>query len=266
MPRRSQDQGGPQFDLFDLPDPIQVAETGLIAAPVAPADMSDDRLLASFPRATLADVEAFGDEIRRRRAKGWQAPALALWERFRGFGATRPLREQLVVLTLAASMGDRRFLQDLLARGPVNACLEPNLLLAAAACGLALPSPIVSGGLTHGNPHVRRAAAQLAMRSNVAVELLVHCLRDPARPVRREAAIALADAGETIATASLLMEMRIQPSRAGLQALGFVANEDAVIGLGQIARLHPDWCLTVIEVLETLDHPKAARVVAGLMA
>jgi hypothetical protein len=266
MPRRSRDKGDQQPDLFDLADTLPLAAPDLNATPLDPASMSDDQLLANFARANLADVEAFGNEVRLRRPSGWQAAALALWERFRGFGATRPMREQLVVLALAESIGDRGFLQDVLARGPMNTCLEPQLLLAAAACGLALPTPIVAGGLTHLNPDIRRASAQLAIRSNVAVEMLVHALRDPARPVRREAAIALADAGEASATASLLLEMRLDPSRAGLEALGFVANEDAVIGLGQIARLHPNWCSTIIEVLETLDHPKAARVVAGLLA
>jgi hypothetical protein len=266
MPRSSRDKSDQQPDLFDLADPIPLAAPALNVTPVDPASMSDDQLLRYFARANLADVEALGNEVQLRQPSGWQAAALALWERFRGFGATRPMREQLVVLALAESIGDRAFLRDLLARGPMNICLEPQLLLAAAACGLALPAPIVAGGLTHLNPDIRRASAQLAIRSNVTVEMLVHALRDPARPVRREAAIALADAGEASATASLLLEMRLDPSRAGLEALGFLGTEDAVIGLGQIARLHPSWCTIIIEVLETLDHPKAPGIVAGLLA
>ena len=112
---------------------------------------------------------------------------------------------------------------------------------------------------------VRCDAVRIAMASNVPTEVLLPYLKDQVGLVRREAAIALAEAGEPVAIPSLLQEMRMRPSRAGLEALVFFVDEDVAIALGQIARQHPDWCSVVLEVLEMIDHPMAQRVAAGLM-
>ena len=56
-----------------------------------------------------------------------------------------------------------------------------------------------------------------------------------------------------------------QPDQEGLEALAFVANEDVVIRLGQIARQHPDWTPTILGVLEAIGGPVATKVAAGLM-
>lgn len=227
-------------------------------------DLTDAQLLERFPYASVGEVNALGEEVRLRRPTGWQTAALKLWDRFRGFGQDQPMAEQQVVLSLVQSVDDQGFVRDLLARGPLSECIEPDLLRAAAACRVALPTSIVERGLAARVVDMRRIAVQLAIASGVPSETLLPYLSDPARIVRREAAIALADAGERVAIPSLLLEMRIQPSRAGLEALGFVADEDIVIALGQIARQHPDWCPVVLEVLEMIDHPKAERVAAGL--
>jgi hypothetical protein len=47
--------------------------------------------------------------------------------------------------------------------------------------------------------------------------------------------------------------------------LGFIANEDVVIRLGQIARLHPDWVPTVIGILEDIGGATARKIAAGLI-
>jgi len=132
-------------------------------------------------------------------------------------------------------------------------------------CRVPLPTTIVVRGLAHRIADVRCDAVQIALASNVPTEMLLPYLKDQIGFVRREAAIALAGAGEAVAKPSLLQEMRMRPSRAGLEALGCFENEDVVIALGQIARQHPDWSSVVLEVLEMIDHPMAQRVAAGLM-
>ena len=69
---------------------------------------------------------------------------------------------------------------------------------------------------------VRCDAVRIAMASNVPTEVLLPYLKDQVGLVRREAAIALAEAGEPVAIPSLLQEMRMRPSRAGLEALVFL--------------------------------------------
>ncbi|MDP3961880.1 MAG: hypothetical protein Q8Q26_17765 [Pseudorhodobacter sp.] len=226
--------------------------------------MSDLELLAGFVGATMADVSAIGEEILRRRTEGWSQAALGLWDRFLGFGTAKPMLEQVVVLNLVQHTAAAAVLRDLLRRGQIAECLDPYLLLAAAACRIALPTTTVLRGLSHRHSDVRRAAVQVAIPSDVSIEHLHPYLADPAREVRRATATALAEAGETLARDSLLFEMRVQPDRAGLEALSFVADEDVVIRLGQIARQHPAWCRIIIEVLQTIDHPRAERVAASL--
>jgi hypothetical protein len=263
--RRAENHGDRQLDLFDPSPPCWGEASAAPSESMMPTDMTDAQLLERFSNASVGNVRAFGEELRLRRPAGWQDAAIKLWDRFRGFGHTQPMVEQQVVLSLAKSVDDHRFVRDLLAAGPIGECIEPDLLRAAAVCRVALPKSIVERGLAARVTDVRRAAVQLAIASDVPSETLLPYLSDPARIVRREAAIALANAGQRVAISSLLLEMRIQPSRAGLEALGFVADEDIMIGLGQIARQHPDWCPIVLEVLESIGHPTAEIVAAGLV-
>jgi len=264
MPKSGRDRDERQLNLFDGP----VARPD--ASPVAPVPsidptwLSDAELLAGFASTTMAEVAALGEEILRRRPEGWTQAALALWDRFLGFGETKPMLEQVVVLDLVQRTAEAALLRGLLHRGPMAECLDAHVLLAAATCRVALPADVVLRGLSHGRVGVRSAAVQLAIRSSVSTEQLHPYLADSAREVRRATATALAEAGETLARDPLLFEMRVQPDRAGLEALSFVADEDVVIRLGQIARQHPAWCRIVIEVLQTIDHPRAEGVATSL--
>jgi len=268
MPRSDREPEGRQLDLFDGPASCpQMPAAAPVAAPIPPSDiasLSDLELLAGFADATMADVSAIGEEILRRRTEGWSQAALGLWDRFLGFGTAKPMLEQVVVLNLVQHTAAAAVLRDLLRRGQIAECLDSYLLLAAAACRIALPTTTVLRGLSHRQSDVRRAAVQVAISSDVSIEHLHPYLADPAREVRRATATTLAEAGETVARDPLLFEMRVQPDRAGLEALSFVADEDVVIRLGQIARQHPAWCGIIIEVLQTIDHPRAERVAASL--
>jgi len=263
--RRPEDISNRQLELFDLSRPSWGSSSAAHFAPINPKDMTDEQLLERFVHASVGNVKTLGDELRQRRPTGWQDAAVKLWDRFRGFGHGQPMLEQQVVLSLADGPARHAFVRSLLARGLVSECLEPDLLRAAAACRVPLPTTIVVRGLAHRIADVRCDAVQIALASNVPTEMLLPYLKDQIGFVRREAAIALAGAGEAVAKPSLLQEMRMRPSRAGLEALGCFENEDVVIALGQIARQHPDWSSVVLEVLEMIDHPMAQRVAAGLM-
>ena len=264
MPKSGRDRDERQLDLFDGPSARPDASPVAPVRSIDPTSLSDAELLAGFARAPMAEVEALGEEILRRRPEGWMQAALALWDRFLGFGETKPMLEQVVVLELVERTAETALLRGLLRRGPMAECLDAHFLLAAAACRLALPADVVLRGLSHGRAGVRSAAVRLAILSGVSTEQLHPYLADSAREVRRATATMLAEAGETLARDPLLFEMRVQPDRAGLEALSYVADEDVVIRLGQIARQHPAWCGIVIEVLQTIDHPMAERVAAGL--
>jgi hypothetical protein len=113
-------------------------------------------------------------------------------------------------------------------------------------------------------PEVRAAAVWVATASKVPVKILHPLLSDTVREVRRAAATVIAEVGDAVAREPLLLEMRLQPDRRGLEALSSVANEDVVIRLGQIARQHRAWREIVTEVLQMIDDPKADIVAKRL--
>ena len=253
-----------QLDLVDQPvGNINVAP-GALQSSIDPAAMSDEDLLLGLARASLGSVEPIAREILRRRPEGWTDAAAALWERFLGFGTNVPMPEQVAVLGLVRQTAAAPLLIQLLRRAPMADCLDPHLLPAAAACGVSLPQATVLRGLANPQSDIRTAALQVAPASRVPPDKLHPFLSDQVRDVRRTAATVIAEAGDAVAREPLLLEMRLQPDRRGLEALISVANEDVVIRLGQIARQHHAWRGTVIEVLHMIDDPKAAIVAAGL--
>lgn len=269
MARRNKKTNDRQLDLFAAP-PV----TSLIGQPeppppqkplIATAELGDADLLHALARANLQNVADVADEVFRRRPDGWEAAALELWNRFRGFGVKKAMREQQVVLELALQTKSRRLLQLVLANGPIGEFLDAELLLAAAACYVPVRQEVVDRGLLDAAEEVRYAAIKVAILSGIPSENIQPYLSDRSAMVRRGTAVALAAAGDVEAREPLLAQMRQQPDLEGLEALGFIANEDVVIRLGQIARLHPDWVPTVIGILEDIGDSTARKVAAGLI-
>jgi hypothetical protein len=253
-----------QLDLFDQPAGNINAAPSALQSSIDPAAMSDEDLLLGFARASLVSVEPIAREILRRRPEGWTDAAAALWERFLGFGTNVPMPEQVAVLGLVRQTAAAPLLIQLLRRAPIADCLDPHLLPAAAACGVSLPQATVLRGLANPQSDIRTAALQVAPACRVPLDKLHPLLSDQLRDVRRAAATVIAEAGDAVAREPLLLEMRLQPDRRGLEALSAVANEDVVIRLGQIARQHHAWRRIIIDVLHMIDDPKAEAVAAGL--
>ena len=264
MSKTGRDRNDRQPDLFDFHASPPDASRAAPPERIDPASLGDSDLCANFAKASVTTVEALGEEIVRRRPDGWQRASLALWDRHLGFGRTSPMLEQVVVLNLVQRTREADLLRQLLSRGQLAECVEAQLLRAAVACRIALRGDVVLRGLSHPHADIRCAAARLAVISGLPTAQLQPYLADSAREVRRATATVLAEAGETLARDTLLFEMRAQPDRAGLEALSFVANEDVVIRLGQIARQHPAWREIIVEILLTIDHPRADCVVASL--
>ena len=264
--RRKDDR---QLDLFDAPAKIlpsqHQVQAPVKAPPIDPATFDDARLVDALAAASLQDVQAIAAQVVLRRPRGWEGAALRLWVRYLGFGFQKPMLEQVAVLELICQTQSRTLFKEVVARGPIGESLDAELLCAAAACHEPLAQEVVMRGLSHPAAKVRLAATQIAVQSGVETSELLPCLSDTSHDVRRTAAIEIASTGDAAARDLLIYEMRQQPDQEGLEALAFVANEDVVIRLGQIARQHPDWAPSVLSVLDVIGGPVAAKVAGGLM-
>lgn len=258
-----------QPDLFDLPvrEASAPQATGAAAPEVDPSQLDDAELCARFPEAGLQNLNAMAAQLLQRRPPKWQASILGLWDRFAGFGRDKPCPEQILVLEMIRHAGGaaaREMLRALLARDNVYPCLDASLVRAAAASGVPLRAARVAPCLSGPDPDLRQAALEIATPSGLLVEDLRPLLHDRDAAVRRLAAIVLAEVGDVAVRDMLVQLLRRQPCLRGLEALVNLADEDVVIRLGQIARTHPDWCAAIRELLEGIDHPKAAVVLAAL--
>jgi HEAT repeat protein len=264
--RRKDDR---QLDLFDapvvMPAPSDNVQAPVKVPPIDPAALDDARLVEALAAASLQDVQAIVAQVVARRPLGWEGAALRLWVRYLGFGFQKPMLEQVAVLDLVCQTQSRTLFKEVIARGPIGESLDAELLCAAAACHEPLAQDMVMRGLSHPSAKVRHAAITIAVQSGVESSELLPCLSDASHDVRRTAAIEIASTGDGAARDLLIYEMRQQPDQEGLEALAFVANEDVVIRLGQIARQHPDWTPTVLGVLEAIGGPVATKVAGGLM-
>lgn len=269
MARRSNKTNVRQLDLFTaspVTPPIGQPEPPPPQQPlIAPAELGDADLLNALARANFQNVADVADEVCKRRPDGWEAASMELWNRFRGFGVKKAMREQQVVLDLALQTKSRHLLQQVMANGPIGQFLDAELLLAAAACYVPVPQEVVDRGLLHASEKVRYAAIKVAILSGIPTEHIQPYLSDRSAMVRRGTAVVLAEAGDVKARDALLAQMREQPDLEGLEALGFIVNEEVVIRLGQIARLHPDWAPMVIGILEDIGGSTARKVAAGLI-
>jgi hypothetical protein len=266
MPQRYRETDNRQVDLFDLPETVTPISEPPAAVPtsVEPEQLDDLDLLDHLAHCTINTVMPVAEEIIRRRPLGWECAVLKLWNRFLGFGVTKPMLEQRVVLDIIRRTSAGDVLRDILGRGHLATAIEPELLDAAAACGVPLHLDIVSRGLASTQPLIRETAVKLALSSGLCADELHAFLSDTSSVVRRAAAIALAEAGDVVAREPLLREMAIRPGSAGLEALSYIADENVVIRLGHIARSHPDYAEIIRDVLIGIDHPRAPIVAANL--
>ena len=238
-------------------------------ASLAPASLSDDGLIGRLADASPSDIDALCAEIAARSLQT-AVPALELlWRRFHGFGIDRPLREQCAVPeTLARLSGAeaRAALRRIVLSPGLPAVLLSAALRAAADAGLALPASFVAGFLGHADTAARRAAFDLALRAKVPASWLHDGLSDLEAPIRRAAAVAMANGGDASGRDVLLAELSSAPSIDIVEALAAIGDDEAIVALGRCAMRHAALAPGVIAVLRDLDSPRAGRLAARLEA
>ena len=270
--RAGRAKGESQPDLFSergLMDARGAAMPPVPDTPLAPADLTDEALIAMLPHASMLAAEELCWEAASRGLVE-AVPALQqVWRRFAGFGIGTPLVEQRAVLNALARLdcaGARTALRAIILSKGLPASLLPAALGAAAEAGLSLPAGFVGPLLEHEDAAVRAAAFALAPRAAVPVELLRDGLGDPSAAVRRLAAIAMGNTGDAGATAPLAAELARNPSAAAIKALASIGDEDAIVHLGRCAERHPALAGMVMDALRDMDSPRADRLVRRLEA
>lgn len=260
----------PQLDLFEGSGTAPTASTSgdhSRKPRVAPAELDDRALIAMLPQAGLVEAQDLAAEAARRRLSG-AIPALEqLCRRFAGFGLVRAVPEQTAALrTLGQIRG--RDAADAVARLIVSATVHgPGLKLAvsvAAGLDAALPARTTLALIRHADPEIRASACRFADRWPSAVPQLLELLRDGDPEVASAALCALGRMGRSEARPDLLRLLRDAPSRAVIEAVITVADEDAIILLGRIVRTRPALEAAAREALETIDHPRARQILDSI--
>jgi len=195
-------------------------------------------------------------------------PALAaLCRRFSGFGATRPIVEQVAALETLAFIGGHEaatVVRRAICAGQVQG---PNLVVAmqsAAALSLRLPREVILMAIQAEDRELREAACRCAGPDPQVVAALREALSDEGGDVGRAAACALGRLGRAEALAPLIRELRRRPTAELIESVVPVADEAAVVMLGRLARSRPEFRPAVIAALEDCTVPLAVRVLQGL--
>ncbi|MGC9270705.1 HEAT repeat domain-containing protein [Acidiphilium sp.] len=225
--------------------------------------IDDADLLTALSVAGSRDCQAYADEAVRRHLPA-AVPALsALCSRFKGFGLSRPVREQTVALAALAAIGGPEA-ADAVARllaGDVVA--EPGLpfaLDAAIRLKARLPISIVRDNLDAAEPDLRARACRCAVFWPSTAPRLIELLDDLHRDVSREAAIALGLMGRPEAMATLIHLVKDEPSPETIDALAAIGDDDCFVALGRVAEVWPDLRHHVAQALADSEHRLAMTI------
>ena len=260
-----------QLDLFAasgrLPDGEPRPDAG--PAELVAAALDDAGLIEAIPRAGLAAAPALAAEAGRRGLRA-ALPALEqLCRRFAGFGLERPVREQVAALQALALIGGPEAAQAtarLIAGAVVQGPTRKVALGVAARLQSMLPAATVLGLLRDPDPDVRADACRCAGLWPVVVPVVLDLTRDGERAVRTAAWCALGRMGRREAGPALVRLLRDAPSAEVIEGVAPVADEDALILLGRIARSQPALARAALDALETIDHPRARQIVAVVIS
>jgi hypothetical protein len=186
-----------QLDLFEAP-PEPPTPTRAPTDAAVPADLTDEALIAALAEATLADVRGLAAEVERRRLRAALPGLAALCRRFSGFGATRPIVEQVAALGALGAIGGheaalavRRAITGRQVQGPNLAAA----MKAAAALSLLLPREVILNALRAEDRDLRETACGCAGADPDVVAALIEVLGDLDDGVSRAAARALGRLG-----------------------------------------------------------------------
>lgn len=238
-------------------------------APVQADALSDAALIEAIPHAGLRDCGPLAEATVQRRLHA-AVPALeSLCRRFRGFGQERAVPEQVAALRALAELGGAdaaAAVRRLITGGAVQGPGLREGAHAAATLRCRLPEEVVLALLRHGDPVVRADACRCVPHTRAVAELLIGLLEDLHASVATAAACALGRMGRPEARPPLLRSLRQAPDATMLEAVVPVADEDATVLLGRIAREHPALRDAALAALEDIDTPRAAALLQRLCA
>jgi len=259
-----------QLDLFRDFSEATVRPAAALSAPSSfdVVELEDCGLLAALADATLADsLTLLGEASRRRLAAA--VPLLRdLCRRHAGFGAHRPIPEQIAALNTLHAIGTREAAQVLveaIERGWVEG---PALAVAAWCAGRLhanLSAETVAMLLQHPDPSVIAAGCGCARPYPAIIALLGKLMVDLRRPVAQAAICALGRLGRAEARPMLAALLEKAPSEEVIEAVSALAEEPSLVLLGRIARSRSKLASAALAALEGSDHPHAAKIMATIV-
>lgn len=261
--------GERQLDLFAAGGVATRPSPAPASPELVPGELDDDALIAAIPSASLADAPAVAAEAARRRLAA-AVPALEqLTLRFAGFGREREVVEQVVALRALAEIGGRPAAQAvarLVARAVVQGPARKLALEVAARLGARLPAGTLAALLGDPDSQLRADACRCAHTTPTLAPLLLDLTSDPDHEVAVAAWCTLGRMGRLEARAALARLLRDGPSPEVIEAIAAIADEDALVLIGRLARTRPHLAEAAIEALEASDHPRAAPILAAVSA
>jgi hypothetical protein len=256
-----------QLDLFSAPVPRPDGQAAA-GRPGPPADRLDDTaLVAAIAQATQADCRGLAEEAGRRRLVAAVSSLEALCRRFKGFGLSHAVPEQVAALRGLAAIG------GLAARAAVTRLIEqksvqgPGLAIAihaAASLGCRLLPETVLLLLRDPDPSIRAASAACAPPQPSVIAMLADQLHDLNADVMLAAAMALGRMGQSVARPALLRLLREAPSADLIDAVAAIADETCIVTLRRIASARPELAACVLAALDDIDDPRATAVAAAM--
>ncbi|MBV8458388.1 MAG: hypothetical protein JO122_17440 [Acetobacteraceae bacterium] len=255
-----------QLDLFEQRPAQHEAEPfAPPAAPTDPSTLADEALLADLPYARLSNCRAMIAEALARRLPGIVPALEALARRFMGFSRSHIIPEQAIALEALASFGGREAAQAvarLLTQSAVEGPGLPAAIFAAAKLRARLPPHALDQLLRHDLPEVRGAACACA--GSQSARLLIDLLADLHPQVACSAACALGRLGYPEGRPMLKRLLAQSPTPEIIEALGLIADDEALVLLGRVARRCPHLKDGVLRALESADSPAAATIITSL--
>jgi hypothetical protein len=232
------------------------------------AALDDDGLVAGLASADPTDSLPLVAEAALRRLAAAVPLLRSLCRRHAGYGARRPIPEQIAALNALHAIGTHESalaVAEAIERGWVEG---PGLVVATRCAGRLhahLLAETVAKLLQHPDPNVRAAACGCARPLPLVIALLGELMADLHRPVAEAAACALGRFGRAEARPMLAALLEKAPSEEVIVAAGAVADESSMVLLGRIARSGSKLAPAALAALADLDHPRAAKIRAAVM-
>lgn len=234
---------------------------------LAATDMDDNALVAAIAESGLADSTSLAAEAGRRRLVA-AVPALAtLCRRLRGFGVERSVPEQVAALEGLAEIGGRDAADavvKIIERGVVQGPTLGIAVNVAAQLHSALSATVLLSLLQNPDPGIRANACRCARPLTDVAARLVILLNDVDQTVARSAACALGHMGRIEARPMIKRILRGTPSGEAIDAAVSIADDECVVLLGRIARAGMGLSGAALNALESIDDPRAVRIVAAV--